>query len=448
MKKTTLMTEGSIFKSIMLFSIPLILGNLLQQLYNTVDSIIVGNYIGKGALAAVGACGSPIYLLLAFYVGASAGAGVLISRYYGAKDKRNLQQAVHTTLAIAIITGVGITIIGIALSEVILKLMGTPEAVMPDAVLYFRIFFCGMIFNVIYNMGAGILNAVGNSTRSLIYLAIASVSNIVLDFVFVVCLKWGVAGVAIATDISQLISSILVIRFLFRVPDMYRAKLKRIRLHKTMAKNIIKIGLPTAIQNMVISLSNVLIQSSVNASGPDAMAGFAAYLKVDGFNILPVMSFSLAATTYTGQNLGAGETERVRRGLWSVLMMGVVYTVVLGGLMLIFGRTILSIFNKDPNVIDYGMTALQCLAPGYFLLSIMHCLAGTIRGAGKTVPPMIIILFALCIFRIIWLQLVASNVGTYFSVMLAYPISFVIGAALMSLYAWKGKWRPVLSEQA
>ena len=425
MKKTTLMTEGNIWKQILFFSIPLILGNLLQQLYNTADSIIVGNFVGSEALAAVGSSGSLINLLISFCMGASAGAGVVIAQYYGANDKKRVQDAVHTTLAIAVVTGAILSIVGIVASPLLLQWMGTPKEVMPNSVLYLRIFFGGLVFNVIYNMAAGILNAVGNSKRSLVYLAIASVSNIVLDLVFVMGLHMGVAGVAIATDISQVLSSIFILRFLTRVDEPYRAELKKIRWDVPMANRIIKIGLPTGIQNMVISFSNVLIQSSVNGFGAKAMAGF-----------------SMAATTFTGQNIGAGKIDRVKKGMWVTLCMGIVYTIVTGVLLLSFSHQIIGIFTKDADVIYFGTLAMWYFCPFYSLLSIMHEMAGTIRGTGKTIPPMAIILFSLCIYRVLWVQFVVPHFDSIRGVYIAYPISWAIGAALMVLYAWKGKWIP------
>lgn len=442
MKKTTLMTEGTIWKQILFFSIPLILGNLLQQLYNTADSIIVGNFVGSEALAAVGSSGSLINLLISFCIGASAGAGVVIAQYYGANDKARMQEAVHTTLAIAVVTGLLLTVVGIFASPVLLQWMGTPEEVMPNSVLYLRIFFGGLVFNVVYNMAAGILNAVGNSKRSLIYLGIAAVSNIILDLVFVIGLKMGVAGVAIATDISQVLSSIFILRFLVTVDEPYRATLRKIRWHGGMAKRIIKIGLPTGIQNMVISFSNVLIQSSVNGFGAKAMAGFAAYIKVDGFNILPVMSFSMAATTFTGQNIGAGKIDRVKKGMWVTLVMGMVYTIITGVLLLMFSNQIIGVFSGDRDVVYYGTLAMWYFCPFYFILSIMHELAGTIRGTGKTIPPMAIILLALCIYRVLWVQFAVPHFDSIRGIYIAYPISWAIGAVLMVLYAWKGKWMP------
>lgn len=324
------MTEGTIWRQILLFSIPLILGNLLQQMYNTVDSIIVGNFVGSNALAAVGSSTSLICLLIAFSMGASAGAGVIVSQFYGAGDENGVQRSAHTALMLALILGIVLTIAGIVFSPAILRWMRTPEEVMNQSVLYLRIYSYGLVFNVIYNMAAGILNAVGNSRRSLMYLAVASFSNIFLDLWLIGGMHMGVEGAAIATDISQVLSCIFALWFLMRVPDIYRINPKKLSIDRTMAGRIIQVGLPTAIQNTVISFSNVLVQSGVNGFGASAMAGFGAYLKVDGFNILPVMSFSMAATTFTGQNYGAGKTDRIRKGLRVTLGMSVLYTIVTG----------------------------------------------------------------------------------------------------------------------
>lgn len=440
-QKTILMTEGVIWRQILLFSIPLILGNLLQQMYNTMDSVIVGNFVGSDALAAVGASSSLLYLLIAFSTGAATGAGVVVAQLYGAGDEKKVQDAVHTALGIAVVLGLILTVVGIVVSPKLLEWMNTPEDIMDQSVEYLRIYFAGVVFNVIYNMAAGILNAVGNSKRSLLYLGIASFLNIGLDIFFIAILKMGVAGAAIATDICQLISSILILGFLVKVPDKYRVDVKKIRVHRHMAKRIIQIGLPSGIQNMVISLSNVLVQTGVNGFGTNAVAGFSAYLKVDGFNILPVMSFSMAATTFTGQNYGAGKMERVKRGMWVTVAMSMIYTITTGFLLLTFAEPIISIFTSDVNVIVYGVLATKYFCPFYFLLGLMHSLAGTVRGTGKTIPPMVIILLALCVFRIIWVQFAVPSFESIRGIYLVYPLSWFIGAVLMSLYTWKGKWK-------
>lgn len=435
-----LMTEGNIAKQIIYFSVPLILGNLLQQLYNTADSIIVGNFVGSNALAAVGSSTSLIHLLIAFAMGASVGTGVIVSQYLGAEEHEKVHTAVHTALAIAIVLGLALTVAGLIFSAPILRWMNTPDDVFADSTSYLQIYFGGVLFGVVYNMTSGILNAVGNSKRSLLYLAYASIINIILDLIFVGLLDMGVAGAALATDISQLVSSVLAISYLMRVDAEYHVELRSIKLDRRMAGRIIKIGLPTGIQNMVISFSNVLVQSSVNRFGAAAMAGYGAYLKVDGFNILPVSSFSMALTTFAGQNFGAGRLDRVKRGTAVTLLMGIVYTILTGVLLLAFDDQIMSLFVRDAEVIAYGKRAMIYFCPFYSLLSVMHGLAGAIRGTGKTVQPMAVFLISLCVFRILWLKLALPMFSTIDGIYMVYPISWALGMVLMALYAWKGKW--------
>lgn len=438
--KTTMMTEGSVVKNILFFSVPLILGNLLQQLYNTVDSIIVGNYVGSNALAAIGSSTSLVYLLIAFSQGVSVGAGVVISQRLGQKNKEGVQTSVHTALALAVILGIILTVGGILFSKEILLWMNTPEEVLTDAVTYLRLYSAGMVFNVVYNMAAGILNAAGNSKRSLGYLAIASVTNLILDLVFIVGMKMGIAGAAIATNIGQMISCVLAIWFLVRAQTDYKVYLNKIKIHKSTAGLIIKIGLPTGFQNMVISLSNILVQSSVNSFGANAMAGFGAYMKVDGFNVLPVTSFGMAATTFVGQNFGAGKTERVKKGMWMTLGIGILYTITTGVLLLTFSETIMHLFSNDPAVIAYGRQAMRFFCPFYWVLSILHALSGTVRGTGKSIPPMVVLLISLCFFRVLWVQFVMPNIASIEGIFMLYPISWTIGSGLMILYTWKGQW--------
>ena len=437
---TNLMTEGNIAKQLFFFSIPLILGNLLQQLYNTADSIVVGNFVGSNALAAVGSGTVLINLIIAFSQGTAVGAGVVIAQYIGAKHKEKLSEAVHTSVAIALIIGAALSLFGVLFSKTLLIWMKTPKEVLSESVVYLRIYFAGLIFNVIYNMAAGIMNAAGNSKRSLRYLAYASVTNIILDLLFVGLLKMGIMGAALATDISQLLSGVLSMLFLMRVNEDYKVTLKKIKLHKESAKKIIRVGLPTGLQNTVISISNVLVQSGINGFGATAMAGFGAYLKVDGFNILPVLSFSMAATTFVGQNYGAGKIDRVKKGMWITLGMVTLYTIVTGTLLLTFSHQIIRLFSADTAVIAYGADAMKYFCPFYFVLGILNCLAGTVRGTGKTMPPMIIMLISMCIFRIFWIQLALPRIGTIEGIYMLYPVSWAIGAAMMVLYTIWGKW--------
>lgn len=439
-KNTNLMTEGSIVKNLLLFALPLIFGNLLQQMYNTADSIIVGNFVGSNALAAVGSSGSPIYLLIGFSQGVAVGAGVVVSQYLGAGDRKEAREAVHTSLAIAVLMGLVLTIGGVACGRALLVAMNTPAEVLTDAVTYLRIYFGGVLFSVVYNMTAGILNAAGNSRRSLLYLACASVTNIVLDLILIAGLRMGVAGAAIATDLSQLVSCVLSLRFLMKTDDACHVDLSAIRLYRKMAARIIRVGLPTGIQNMVISISNVLVQASVNGYGAAAMAGFGAYMKIDGFNILPVTSISMAATTFVGQNYGAGRLDRVKKAVWVTLGIGIIYTLCTGAALLAGQDLIFHLFTRDEAVIAFGKLAMRWFCPFYFLLSILHGLAGAVRGTGASVPPMVVLLVSLCLFRILWIQFALPFFSGIEGVFILYPVSWGLGAVLMALYAWKGKW--------
>ncbi len=445
-KKQELMTEGTIWKKILVFAVPLIIGNLLQQMYSTIDSIIVGHYVGKSALAAVGSSTSIINLLIAFSQGASVGAGVVISQYMGARDKKSVHSAVHTAAAVAVLLGLFLTLAGVLMSGQLLVWMQTPDDVINDSTLYLRVYSAGLVFNVVYNMATGIMNAAGNSKRPLIYLGAASVTNIVLDMLFIAVGGMGVEGAAIATDVSQAVSCVLAMIYLFRVDADYRISPKDMHINGHMLSKIIKIGLPTGIQSMVISLSNIIIQSSVNSFGSTQMAGFGAYMKVDGFNILPVLSISMAVTTFVGQNYGAGRIDRVKKGAAVTVVMGLIYTALTGILLLTFSEPIMRLFTDDTDIIAAGELAMKYFCPYYMLLSILNVLAGTVRGAGKSVPPMVILLFAMCVFRVLWIKLVLPHYNTIDVVYMVYPVSWVIGAALMALYTWKGKWLPVKSE--
>ena len=435
-----LMTSGSIWKTILLFSLPLIFGNLLQQTYNTIDSMIVGNYVGSNALAAVGSSTHLINLLISFSQGIAVGCGVLVSQSMGGSNQKNMRLAVHTSLALAVAFGLLISLMGYIFAPWLLEKMDTPAEVMGESIAYLRVFSFGLVFNIIYNMEAGILNAVGNSKRSLLYLGIASFTNVVLDFLLIKRFGMGVKGAAIATNISQALSALLALLFLIRVPDIYKVHLSRIRIHKDMALNILKVGVPTAIQNTVISLSNVIMQSSVNVFGALPMAGFGAFVKIDGFNILPVLSLSMAITTFVGQNYGAGQIERIKKGMWTTLAMTVFYTIISGTLLYNFAPKLIGLFTNDVRVIEAGVLASRFFCPFYFLLAIMHSLAGTVRGTGKTIPPMIILILSLCIFRIVAAKFVIPHYNTIENVYRLYPISWIIGVILMVGYTAKSDW--------
>ncbi len=445
-KKAIMMTEGVIWKQLIAFAIPLLLGNLLQQMYNTVDSIVVGQFIGSAALAAVSSSNSLINMVIGMFLGISTGAGVIISQYYGAKNEQKMQDAVHTSIVLCFIGGVILIVVGVLFSPIILRMMDTPEDVMPESVLYFRIFFAGSLFNLTYNMAAGILRAVGDSKNPLYFLAAASITNIVLDLVFVVGMGMGVEGVAIATVIAQGLSMVLCLRTLSKTDDIYKLSWKKLKMKPSMVKIILTTGLPTGFQHSIISLSNVIVQANINAYGAMAMAGFGSYLKIDGFAQLPMQSFCLAATTFTGQNIGAGKTDRVKKGIMQNIIICMVYVGAVSTVLYTFAPELIGIFSAEPDVINYGATTMHIIIPFYFVLPIHQVLMGVMRGAGKTMPSMVISVGNMCVLRMIYINLLVPLFPSYEAVMLCYPITWIGTAILDILYIWKADWLPKQGE--
>ena len=441
-KQAMMMTEGVIWRQLIAFAVPLLLGNLLQQLYNTVDSIVVGQFIGSEALAAVSSSNSLINLIIGMFLGISTGAGVIISQYYGARNETKMQQAVHTSIGLCFIGGIILIFVGIAFPPAILRMMGTPEEVMPNSVIYFRIFFAGSLFNLTYNMAAGILRAVGDSKNPLYFLAASSVTNIILDILFVVIGGMGVEGVAIATVIAQALSMVLCLRTLAKAEDIYRLDLKKIKLNKPMVRMILTTGLPTGFQHSIISLSNVIVQANINAYGAMAMAGFGCYLKIDGFAQLPMQSFCLAATTFTGQNIGARKPERVKKGIKENIIICMIYVGVVSTILFGFAPQLVRIFSTEPEVIRYGTVTMRMIIPFYVLLPIHQVLMGTMRGAGKTMYSMAFSVSNMCVLRMIYINLLVPLFPSYEAVMLCYPITWFGTTLLDTLYIWKGKWLP------
>ncbi len=441
-KKTTMMTEGVIWKQLIAFAVPLLLGNLLQQLYNTVDSIVVGQFIGSDALAAVSSSNSLINMVIGMFLGIATGAGVIISQYYGARNKKKMQEAVHTAIALCFIGGVILIVVGIVFSPAILRMMGTPENVMANSVVYFRIFFAGSLFNLTYNMAAGILRAVGDSKNPLYFLAASSIANIILDILFVVVGGMGVEGVAYATVIAQALSMVLCLRTLSKTDDIYKLDLKKLSLKPTMVRMILVTGLPTGLQHSIISLSNVIVQANINAYGAMAMAGFGSYLKIDGFAQLPMQSFCLAATTFTGQNIGAGKTERVKKAIWQNIVICLIYVGIVSVTMYTYAPQLISIFSTEPEVIRYGALSMRLIIPFYAILPIHQVLMGTMRGAGKTMESMVITVGNMCVLRMIYINFLVPLFPSYEAVMMGYPITWIGTFILDVLYIWKGNWLP------
>ena len=430
--------HGPIFRSLVLFMLPILISNLFQQLYNTVDTMIVGNVLGDTALAAIGSCGAIYELLVGFGLGIGNGLAIVAARAYGAEDL--LKRTVAGSLVIGLAASLTITTAGFFGLRPLLELLDTPAEILEDAYRYIIIIDLGVIVMFAYNLCAGLLRAIGNSVMPLVFLLLSSALNVVLDLWFIAGMGMGVAGAAVATDVSQLISCLLAVSYLLRVKSDYRIRVKSLCLDGDMARRIVRVGLPTGIQNMVISFSNVLVQTSVNHYGAMAMAGFTAYLKVDGFNILPVLSISMAVTTFVGQNYGAGNLKRVKSGMWTALLMSTVYTILTGALLLAFSHPVMRLFTSDSAAIHYGVLAMKYFCPYYVLLGALNVLAGTVRGTGKSIPPMLILLFSMCIFRIIWIQLAVPHYDNIDGVFILYPISWIIGLVLMALYTWKGHW--------
>lgn len=348
-KRVIDLTQGSIWKNLIIFAFPIMCANLFQQLYNTVDSLVVGQFVGHTALAAVGATGSLTGLVIGFFMGMGTGSGVVISQYYGAKDHVNLEKSVHTAMAIAIAFGIILGVIGIIISPFLLTLMNTPDDVMDQAVLYLRIYFGGVITLTVYNIGSGILRAVGDSKRPLYYLIVSGIANVVFNLLFVCVFNMGVAGVAWGTILSQLLSCILVIINLVKCTDSYRLDLKRIRFDKEIFFRIAKIGLPAGVQSMVISLSNIVIQSKVNIFGSVAMAGYSAANRIDGFVYMPLNALSLAMTTFTAQNLGARKMHRAKKGTRTAIIMGLIVIIAAGWTAALFARPLIGLFSSEED---------------------------------------------------------------------------------------------------
>lgn len=437
-----LMSEGNIWKQLLFFSIPLVLGNIFQQLYNAVDSIIVGNFVGSQALAAVTSSSPVINMLISFFMGLSIGAGVVISRYFGANDRQGVSDSIHTSMAIIILAGIAMTFIGVLLTPYILQWIGVPQDVMSDSIVYLKIYFYGIVGVMIYNMGSGVLRALGDSKTPLYFLIFSSAVNIVLDYAFVVYLHMGVSGVAWATLISQCLSALLVCLLMMKGNASYQLRLRQLKIHPSTLSEVIRVGLPSGVQNAIVSFSNVIVQSNINAFGSTAMAGCGAYTKIDGFAILPVTSYSMAITTFTGQNIGAGRFDRVRQGTKVCLTLSLITTLLISLLLFLFGDTALSIFTSDPAVISYGHIMLTLLVPGYFLLAISHAISGVLRGANRAATAMIIVISCWCGLRMAWILTSVPIFHSIHVVLLGWPISWLVSTIIFILYYRRGHWLP------
>ena len=429
------MTQGSITKHLINFSLPLLLGNLFQQLYNMVDTWVVGNYVSNEAFSAVGTVGPVINTLIGFFLGLSSGAGVVISQYYGAGREEKVRQAVHTALMLTLVLGVVFTAAGIAMTPLMLQLMKTPAEVAPEQAAYLRIYFAGVMGLLLYNMGSGILRAVGDSRRPFYFLVVSAVLNTVLDLLFVIKFHMGVEGVAYATIIAQAVSALLTLWVLMRAEGGIRLELRALRFTWSVLRQIVAVGIPAALQMAITAFSNVFVQSYINYFGPDCMSGWTAYTKVDQLVILPVQSISMANTTFVGQNLGVGDTPRAKKGVRISLWLSVAVTAVLLIPVLLFAPDLTAFFNSKAEVVSYGALLLRLLSPFYFCFCINQIYAGALRGAGNSQMPMWIMLGSFVVFRQIYLYIMSNYISNeIIPIALSYPAGWFVCSVATLLY--------------
>lgn len=434
-------TEGVIWKEMLIFFFPILFGTFFQQLYNTVDAIVVGNFVGKEALAAVGgSTGTFINLLVGFFVGLSSGATVIISQLFGAQDVHGTQKAVHTAVALSLASGLFLTVIGQIISPFALQAMETPDDIIDYALTYLRIYFCGMIPNLFYNVGTGILRAVGDSRRPLYFLIASTMINLVLDLLFVLQFHLGVMGVALATILAQTISAVMILVVLVRTTAPYRLFLRKIRFHKEMLWNIVRIGIPAGLQSVMYGISNIIIQASVNSFGTDTIAAWTAYGKIDGMFWMIMDAFGVTVSTFVGQNFGAQKYGRMRKSIRVCAGMTLGTSVGLSLILIGLGRFIYRLFTQDAAVIDIGMQILMTLVPFYFTYLGIAVLCSAVRGTGDALVPMLLTCFGVCVLRIVWIVIMKPIFPSVQTVILSYPITWSITSLLFLGYYLKGGW--------
>ncbi|MBQ0009897.1 MAG: MATE family efflux transporter [Ruminococcus sp.] len=435
------MTEGSIFRHLLEFAFPLLIGNIFQQLYNMVDSWVVGNYVSNEAYAAVGTVGPIINTLIGFFMGLSSGAGVVISQYFGAKRADKVHDTVHTAMMMTLILAILFTGVGIVTVPFMLNLIDMPEEVIPEATTYLVIYFAGVIGLMFYNIGSGILRAVGDSTRPFLFLVVSAVLNTCLDLLFVLKFHMGVAGVAYATIFAQAVSAALVIITLMRSKASIRFRIRDMRIDWEMLGKIVKVGFPAALQMAITAFSNVFVQSYINYFETDFMSGWTAYNKMDQLIWLPMQSLALAATTFVGQNLGMGKVERAKKGVRKAFFMALVCTAGLIVGVVIFAPTLVSFFNKKPEVVEYGTMLLRYLSPFYILCCLNQIYAGALRGAGQSRAPMLIMIGSFVVFRQCYLYIMSHYIANeMLPIAMSYPAGWLVCSAAMLLYYHNSKW--------
>lgn len=426
--------EGVIWKQLLIFFFPILIGTFFQQLYNTVDTIIVGQYVGTSALAAVGSTGNLTNLLVNFFVGLSSGATVVIAQYFGAGDHDHVSKAVHTSFALSFVCGIFMTIFGVFFSKQCLSMIGVPQDILNDAALYMRLYFFSMIPAVIYNMGAGILRAIGDSKTPLYYLAVCSFVNVTFDFLFVVTFHMGISGAAIATVIAQFVCAILVCIKLTHTHESHRLIIKNIAFDKDILKRIIKIGLPAGIQSTMYSISNIVLQTRINSFGTNTIAAWAVCGKIDAIFWMISGAFGSSITTFVGQNFGAKLYDRVHKGMKTCLMMFFAAAILISGLLMVFDYPVVRLFSSDPLIIQECRDIIHFIAPYYLTFCCVEILSGTMRGCGDSVKPMLLVCCGVCLLRILWVVLVSPFFASFYMVIVSYPITWTVTSILFILY--------------
>ena len=449
MSKAIDFTQGSIQKSLLAFAFPLFLGNLFQQLYNAADSLIVGNWLGSQALAAVSSSSPLINMMVGFFNGMAIGAGVIISRNFGARNREALDRAIHTDLAFGLSAGILMTVLGSIFTPTILRWMQTPEDIMPNSIEYFRVYCLGIVFSLMYNTCMGIMNALGDSRHPLYYLIISSVTNVVLDILFVAGFGGGVGAAALATIISQALSVILSLKRLFRGQEgVYKVEIKKIRFHRQTLVEILRFGLPAGVQNSVIGFANIVVQTNINSFASAAVAGSGAYSKIEGFAFLPVTCFSLALTTCIGQNLGAKKYDRAKKGAVFGIFCSITLAELIGLGVFLLAPWLISMFNSESGVVAFGVRQCRTEAFFYCFLALSHCMAGILRGAGKATIPMFIMFGSWCLLRVAYLTIVLSFYHEIWIVYSAYPLTWTISSVAFIIYMAKADWIHGLEKKA
>ena len=433
-RKDVDMTEGNITRHIISFALPLLIGNVFQQLYNTVDTWVVGNYVSNEAFSAVGTVGPIINMLIGFFMGLSSGAGVVISQYYGAKRNQEVHDTVHTAMVMTLVMGVAFTAIGLAMTPFMLRLMNTPDNVMPESTAYLTIYFSGILGLMVYNIGAGILRAVGDSQRPFYFLVVCALINTVLDLLFVLVFHMGVEGVALATVIAQSTSALLVVITLMKTDTCIKLRLRDLKINFAMLGKIFRVGIPAAIQMAITAFSNIFVQSYINYFGDNCMSGWTAYAKIDQLLFLPMQSIALASTTFVGQNLGCNQVERAKKGVSQALLIAIVSTVVLMIPVMAFASPVVAFFNNKEEVVEIGTMLLHWLSPFYVLCCFNQIYSGALRGAGNSRAPMIIMLSSFVAFRQIYLFIMARAWNEIIPIAMSYPAGWLLCSTLTAIY--------------